>query len=52
MEVGRPAGAGLATPGHSDDGLAFVIGDGLVATGDTLFRDAVGGGDVEQCDAR
>jgi len=38
---------GLATPGHSDDGLSFVVGDDLVATGDTLFRDAVGGGDVE-----
>jgi glyoxylase-like metal-dependent hydrolase (beta-lactamase superfamily II) len=38
---------GLATPGHSDDGLSFVVGDELVATGDTLFRDAVGGGDVE-----
>jgi hydroxyacylglutathione hydrolase len=36
----------VATPGHSDDGLSFVIGDELVATGDTLFRDAVGGGDV------
>jgi hydroxyacylglutathione hydrolase len=35
----------LATPGHSDDGLSFVVGDELVATGDTLFRDAVGGGD-------
>lgn len=37
---------GLATPGHSDDGLSFVIDDEIVATGDTLFRDAVGGGDV------
>jgi hydroxyacylglutathione hydrolase len=36
----------LATPGHSEDGLSFVVGDGIVATGDTLFRDAVGGGDV------
>ena len=36
----------LATPGHSDDGLSFVIDDGVVATGDTLFRDAVGGGDL------
>jgi hydroxyacylglutathione hydrolase len=36
----------LATPGHSDDGLSFVIADEVVATGDTLFRDAVGGGDV------
>jgi hydroxyacylglutathione hydrolase len=38
---------GLATPGHSDDGLSFLFGEELVATGDTLFRDAVGGGDVE-----
>jgi glyoxylase-like metal-dependent hydrolase (beta-lactamase superfamily II) len=37
---------GVATPGHSDDGLSFVVGDEAVATGDTLFRDAVGGGDV------
>jgi glyoxylase-like metal-dependent hydrolase (beta-lactamase superfamily II) len=34
------------TPGHSDDGLSFVVDDEVVATGDTLFRDAVGGGDV------
>ncbi|MFO7572180.1 MAG: MBL fold metallo-hydrolase [Gaiellaceae bacterium] len=33
----------LATPGHSDDGVSFVVGD-LCFTGDTLFRDAVGGG--------
>jgi hydroxyacylglutathione hydrolase len=31
------------TPGHSDDGVSFVVGD-LCFTGDTLFRDAVGGG--------
>ena len=37
---------GLATPGHSDDGLSFVVDDELVATGDTLFLDAVGGGDL------
>jgi hydroxyacylglutathione hydrolase len=37
---------GLATPGHSDDGLSFAFDEGMVATGDTLFRDAVGGGDV------
>ena len=36
----------LATPGHSDDGLSFVVDEELVATGDTLFLDAVGGGDV------
>jgi hydroxyacylglutathione hydrolase len=34
----------LATPGHSDDGVSFVVGE-LCFTGDTLFRDAVGGGD-------
>ena len=39
---------GLATPGHSDDGLSFVIDEEVVATGDTLFRDAVGGGDVDE----
>ena len=38
---------GLATPGHSDDMVAFQVGD-LVFTGDTLFKDAVGGGDLEQ----
>jgi hydroxyacylglutathione hydrolase len=36
---------GVATPGHSDDMVAFVVGDELVFTGDTLFKDAVGGGD-------
>jgi len=38
---------GLATPGHSNDMVAFQVGD-LVFTGDTLFKDAVGGGDLEQ----
>ncbi len=36
----------LATPGHSDDGVSFAAG-GLCFTGDTLFRDAVGGGPAE-----
>jgi hydroxyacylglutathione hydrolase len=35
----------LPTPGHSDDGVSFVVGDEICFTGDTLFRDAVGGGD-------
>ncbi len=34
----------IPTPGHSDDMVCFVIGD-LVFSGDTLFTDAVGGGD-------
>ena len=39
---------GVATPGHSDDMVAFLVGDEAVFTGDTLFKDAVGGGDLEQ----
>jgi hydroxyacylglutathione hydrolase len=35
----------LQTPGHSDDGVSFVVNDAVCFTGDTLFRDAVGGGD-------
>src|SRR2546430_16123316 len=38
---------GVATPGHSDDMVAFLLVD-AVFTGDTLFKDAVGGGDLEQ----
>src|SRR6185437_5790518 len=38
---------GEATPGHSDDMVAFVVDD-VVFTGDTLFKDAVGGGNLEQ----
>ena len=36
---------GVATPGHSDDMVAFITGGELAFTGDTLFKDAVGGGD-------
>jgi glyoxylase-like metal-dependent hydrolase (beta-lactamase superfamily II) len=32
------------TPGHSDDMVCFVINDELVFSGDSLFKDAVGGG--------
>jgi glyoxylase-like metal-dependent hydrolase (beta-lactamase superfamily II) len=42
---------GFATPGHSDDMVAFVIDDEVVFTGDTLFKDAVGGGDLAQVKA-
>jgi hydroxyacylglutathione hydrolase len=38
----------VATPGHSDDGVSFVVADELCFTGDTLFRDAVGGGPAEE----
>ena len=37
----------LSTPGHSDDGVSFVVDD-LCFTGDTLFRDAVGGGPADE----
>jgi hydroxyacylglutathione hydrolase len=39
---------GIATPGHSDDMVAFVVDEEAVFTGDTLFKDAVGGGDPDQ----
>jgi glyoxylase-like metal-dependent hydrolase (beta-lactamase superfamily II) len=39
---------GIATPGHSDDMVAFVVDDDTVFSGDTLFKDAVGGGNPEQ----
>jgi hydroxyacylglutathione hydrolase len=35
------------TPGHSDDMVAFVVNGEAVFTGDTLFKDSVGGGDFE-----
>ena len=38
----------VPTPGHSDDMVCFVINDHAVFSGDTLFKDAVGGGDFEQ----
>ena len=37
----------IPTPGHSDDMVCFVVGD-AVFSGDTLFRDTVGGGDFER----
>jgi glyoxylase-like metal-dependent hydrolase (beta-lactamase superfamily II) len=38
----------LPTPGHKDDHLAFVVNGEAVFTGDVLFKDAVGGGDLGQ----
>jgi hydroxyacylglutathione hydrolase len=34
----------IPTPGHSDDMVCFVVNDELVFSGDTLFKDAIGGG--------
>ena len=47
IETGGLRVESLATPGHSDDGVSFVVGD-LCFTGDTLFRDAVGGGPADE----
>src|SRR5436190_11206420 len=48
LEAGRLSVRALPTPGHSDDMIAFVVNDEVVFTGDTLFKDSVGGGDYEQ----
>jgi glyoxylase-like metal-dependent hydrolase (beta-lactamase superfamily II) len=47
VETGGLRIEALATPGHSDDGVSFVAGD-LCFTGDTLFRDSVGGGPADE----
>lgn len=38
----------VATPGHSEDGVSFVLGNELCFTGDTLFKDSVGGGAADE----
>jgi hydroxyacylglutathione hydrolase len=45
VEAGGLRVEAIPTPGHSDDMVAFVINGELVFSGDTLFKDAVGGGD-------
>ena len=47
LETGGLRIEALPTPGHSDDGVSFLVNELACFTGDTLFRDAVGGGDVE-----
>jgi hydroxyacylglutathione hydrolase len=46
VESGALRVESLATPGHTDDGVAFVVNGEACFTGDTLFKDAVGGGDA------
>src|SRR6266704_417274 len=48
VEIGGLRVEAIPTPGHSDDMVAFVINGEAVFTGDTLFKDAVGGGDYER----
>ena len=47
VETGGLRIEAISTPGHSDDGVAFVV-DGVCFSGDTLFRDAVGGGPADE----
>jgi glyoxylase-like metal-dependent hydrolase (beta-lactamase superfamily II) len=48
LEVGGLRIEAIPTPGHSDDMVAFVVNGEAVFTGDTLFKDSVGGGNFEQ----
>jgi glyoxylase-like metal-dependent hydrolase (beta-lactamase superfamily II) len=48
VEMGGLRVEAFPTPGHSDDMIAFLVNDEVVFTGDTLFKDSVGGGDVDQ----
>ncbi len=50
-EVGAPTlkGVGvevLATPGHSQDSVCFIV-DGVIFSGDTLFKGGIGRADLE-----
>ena len=47
VETGGLTIEAISTPGHSDDGVAFVVNGEVCFTGDTLFRDAVGGGPAD-----
>jgi hydroxyacylglutathione hydrolase len=48
LEIGGLRVEAIPTPGHSADMVCFVVNDEAVFSGDTLFKDAVGGGDFEQ----
>jgi hydroxyacylglutathione hydrolase len=52
FEIGGLQIEAIPTPGHSDDMVCFVIrdeiGEEYVFSGDTLFKNSVGGGDFEQ----
>jgi glyoxylase-like metal-dependent hydrolase (beta-lactamase superfamily II) len=48
LEVGGLSVKAIPTPGHSDDMIAFVVNEEAVFTGDTLFKDSVGGGNFSE----
>ena len=45
VETGGLVIDALPAPGHSDDGVVFVVNETVVFTGDVLFKGSVGGGD-------
>ena len=47
VETGGLRVEAIETPGHSDDGVAFVVNGEICFSGDTLFRAAVGGGPAD-----
>ena len=48
LDLGKLVIEAIPTPGHSDDMVCFVVDDEAVFSGDTLFKDAVGGGNFEE----
>jgi len=48
VEIGGLRVEAIPTPGHAEDMVAFVVNGEAVFTGDTLFKDSVGGGDYGQ----
>lgn len=51
LETGGLRVEAIPSPGHSDDGVCFLVTDGeesVLCSGDVLFRDSVGGGPVVQ----
>lgn len=48
LRVGGLDVEAIPTPGHSEDMVCFVVNGELVFSGDTLFKDAVGGGEYER----
>jgi hydroxyacylglutathione hydrolase len=48
LETGGLTVEALPTPGHSDDGISFLVNGTVLFSGDTLFKDAVGGGEADE----
>ena len=47
LETGGISVEAISCPGHSDDGVSFLVNGALLFSGDTLFLDAVGGGPAD-----